>query len=57
MRGARGRQQKNCMHRSVSRGSALFRKIGRRSWPIYRWVREQAFGEVLDPDKLERLGR
>ena len=24
------------------------------NWPL---IREQAFGEALDPDKLERLGR
>ena len=32
-------------------------RTGRRNWPTGRLIREQAFGEALDPDKLERLGR
>ena len=32
-------------------------RTGRRNWPIVRLICEQAFGEALDPDKLERLGR
>ena len=28
-----------------------------RNWRTGPLIREQAFGEALDPDKLERLGR
>ena len=35
----------------------MVRESGRRTWPTGHLIRDQAFGEALDPDKLERLGR
>ena len=61
-RAGRGR---GAAHRRPPRACAAFSRArccrgsrrARRNWPTARLIREQAFGESLDPDKLERLGR
>ena len=48
------RASRACAACSKARCS-IVAQTGRPNWPTL--IREQAFGEALDPDKLERLGR